>query len=461
MSLVSSIDALASRIATEFNTVRNSLIPYDGTTPPTLGQTVEFDGTNFVPADSSGGGVGGSLDFYKAQKNSTAQTVGATYTDLTGWVEMQSCQFGSFDVATGIFTFSADATCLVIPDVQATQISGNNRTQLQVRIMEDTGSGFAADATKEWFNYSHRNSTQNDGGVTPSYIESYVSGDQIKIQVLRVGTDVDVQESQARFSIVKLDGVQGPTGPTGPAGADGAAATIAVGTITTGAPGSSVIITNSGTANNAVFDFTIPRGDTGADGVDGATGPAGPAGADGADGQGVPTGGSTGQVLAKIDGTDFNTEWVDQSGGSPSYRGFAVELRGVHQIAASTWTLVPLALELHDTHGQFNNTNAQYKFTANQAGYYQINGQIVIENATDNSKILCAIYKNGSLHKLLGRGTVRAASSELAGFGGAAVVYMNGTTDYLQLYAWSNSTVTQYLSPGVGYTRMSGYYLGS
>jgi hypothetical protein len=417
MSLVSSIDALASRIATEFNTVRNSLIPYDGTTPPTLGQTVEFDGTNFVPADSSGGGVGGSLDFYKAQKNSTAQTVGATYTDLTGWVEMQSCQFGSFDVATGIFTFSADATCLVIPDVQATQISGNNRTQLQVRIMEDTGSGFAADATKEWFNYSHRNSTQNDGGVTPSYIESYVSGDQIKIQVLRVGTDVDVQESQARFSIVKLDGVQGPTGPTGPAGADGAAATIAVGTITTGAPGSSVIITNSGTANNAVFDFTIPRGDTGADGVDGATG--------------------------------------------PSYRGFAVELRGVNQIAASTWTLVPLTLELHDTHGQFNNTNAQYKFTANQAGYYQINGQIVIENATDNSKILCAVYKNGSLHKLLGRGTVRAASTELAGFGGAAVIYMNGTTDYLQLYAWSNSTVTQYLSPGVGYTRMSGYYLGS
>jgi hypothetical protein len=88
----------------------------------------------------------------------------------------------------------------------------------------------------------------------------------------------------------------------------------------------------------------------------------------------------------------------------------------------------------------------------------QINGQIVI---TDNSKILCAIYKNGSLHKLLGRGTVRAASSELAGFGGAAVVYMNGTTDYLQLYAWSNSTVTQYLSPGVGYTRMSGYFIGN
>ena len=39
-------------------------------------------------------------------------------------------------------------------------------------------------------------------------------------------------------------------------------------------------------------------------------------GADGTDGQGVPTGGTTGQVLSKVDGTDYNTTWVDQSGGA-------------------------------------------------------------------------------------------------------------------------------------------------
>lgn len=38
-------------------------------------------------------------------------------------------------------------------------------------------------------------------------------------------------------------------------------------------------------------------------------------GADGQDGVGVPTGGTTGQVLAKASGTDYDTEWVDQSGG--------------------------------------------------------------------------------------------------------------------------------------------------
>lgn len=39
-------------------------------------------------------------------------------------------------------------------------------------------------------------------------------------------------------------------------------------------------------------------------------------GTDGADGVGVPAGGTTGQVLAKIDTTDYNTEWVDPGAGS-------------------------------------------------------------------------------------------------------------------------------------------------
>ena len=49
--------------------------------------------------------------------------------------------------------------------------------------------------------------------------------------------------------------------------------------------------------------FTSPDGT-------GAPGPAGPTGAPGEDGVGVPAGGNTGDILAKIDGTDFNTEWI-------------------------------------------------------------------------------------------------------------------------------------------------------
>ena len=67
-----------------------------------------------------------------------------------------------------------------------------------------------------------------------------------------------------------------------------------------------------------------PRGPQGATGATGTTGPTGPQGATGATGatgpkgdtgEGVPTGGTTGQVLAKASNTDYDTEWVDQTGG--------------------------------------------------------------------------------------------------------------------------------------------------
>ena len=55
-------------------------------------------------------------------------------------------------------------------------------------------------------------------------------------------------------------------GPKGDKGDTGTAATIEVGTVTTGAAGSSASVTNSGTSTNAVLNFTIPRGNPGDDG---------------------------------------------------------------------------------------------------------------------------------------------------------------------------------------------------
>jgi len=65
-----------------------------------------------------------------------------------------------------------------------------------------------------------------------------------------------------------------PRGEKGESGDDGAAATIAVGTVATGLPGTNAIITNSGTSSAAVFDFTIPRGDKGEQGIQGIPGSA-------------------------------------------------------------------------------------------------------------------------------------------------------------------------------------------
>ena len=65
-----------------------------------------------------------------------------------------------------------------------------------------------------------------------------------------------------------------PRGDTGATGATGTAATITVGTTTTGNAGTSASVTNSGSSSAATFDFTIPKGDTGATGSTGATGAA-------------------------------------------------------------------------------------------------------------------------------------------------------------------------------------------
>ncbi len=73
-------------------------------------------------------------------------------------------------------------------------------------------------------------------------------------------------------------GEQGPKGDTGPQGEkgdtgspgekgdpgkDGAAATVTVGTVTTGEPDAPASVVNSGTENAAVLDFVIPRGKQG------------------------------------------------------------------------------------------------------------------------------------------------------------------------------------------------------
>jgi len=74
------------------------------------------------------------------------------------------------------------------------------------------------------------------------------------------------------------------------------------------APGSAA----TASYDNGVITLGIPQG---AKGDKGDTGDTGPAGSPGPAGVGVPTGGTTGQVLAKKSGTNYDTEWVDQSGG--------------------------------------------------------------------------------------------------------------------------------------------------
>lgn len=131
-------------------------------------------------------------------------------------------------------------------------------------------------------------------------VTSYTSGTGALIADIATHTGSGTYTSWT----VNLSGGAGIEGPQGPAGA---AATISVGSVSTGAAGSSASVTNVGTTSAAVFDFSIPQGNQGDAGTPGV---------------GVPAGGSAGMVLAKVDGVDYNTEWVAAGGGS--FNGGAV-----------------------------------------------------------------------------------------------------------------------------------------
>jgi hypothetical protein len=83
-------------------------------------------------------------------------------------------------------------------------------------------------------------------------------------------------------------GTPGPTGPAGPQGAAGA----------TGSQGPQGV-----------------KGDTGSTGSQGVPGTPGATGSQGPAGPGVATGGTTGQLLAKIDATNYNTQWINPPSG--------------------------------------------------------------------------------------------------------------------------------------------------
>jgi len=107
----------------------------------------------------------------------------------------------------------------------------------------------------------------------------------------------------------------GPTGATGAAGPNGAAGpanTLAIGTVTSGAAAATI----TGTAPNQTLNLVLPTGAAGAQGPAGATGATGAAGAAGttgaagAAGQGVPAGGTAGQILYKNSSTNYDAYWV-------------------------------------------------------------------------------------------------------------------------------------------------------
>jgi hypothetical protein len=119
-----------------------------------------------------------------------------------------------------------------------------------------------------------------------------------------------------------------------------------------------------------------------------------------------------------------------KAGGYPAFSAY----RGSSQsINTSTYTKVQFATEDFDTHSAFDAVT-NYRFQPTVAGYYQINLQVTANSMTASNYWIAAIYKNGSLYRqnvaTCPSNTTSAASMV------SAVVFLNGSSDYIEGYTF-------------------------
>jgi len=106
-------------------------------------------------------------------------------------------------------------------------------------------------------------------------------------------------------------------------------------------------------------------------------------------------------------------------------------------LTTSTWTKVQLNATDFDTAGCFDSTT-NYRWTPNVAGYYQISASADFSAASGLVGFISGIYKNGSFDF---SGTYAPGVAGVAGTSTlSGLIYMNGTTDYIELWAYINGT---------------------
>ena len=123
------------------------------------------------------------------------------------------------------------------------------------------------------------------------------------------------------------------------------------------------------------------------------------------------------------------------SGNMPAFSAY---LNSNQTVSNTTFTKLQASVEEFDTASCYDTSN--YRFTPNVAGYYQVNGSINI-TSTNNEEALCVIYKNGSAAKW-GNYASRASFATDQSSIVSALIYLNGTTDYIELYGYIRGTGT-------------------
>ena len=116
------------------------------------------------------------------------------------------------------------------------------------------------------------------------------------------------------------------------------------------------------------------------------------------------------------------TGTVMVSGNMPAFSAYQ---SSAQTLSSSTNTKITFTTEEFDTANCF----ASSRFTPNVAGYYQFS--TAIQMGVLATAIILDFYKNGTLEKRVGQ----TNSSVVSLISGSALIYCNGSTDYVEVYA--------------------------
>lgn len=113
---------------------------------------------------------------------------------------------------------------------------------------------------------------------------------------------------------------------------------------------------------------------------------------------------------------------------------FSAYVNANQTITSSTYTKVNFDTEEFDIGSCYD--TALKRWTPNKAGYYWVSATINNINAVSSSIFLCSIFRNGTSVKQGGdmRGTFSGSVTA------STLIYMNGTTDYLEGFAYMTAT---------------------
>ena len=122
---------------------------------------------------------------------------------------------------------------------------------------------------------------------------------------------------------------------------------------------------------------------------------------------------------------------------------FSAYLNSAQTITAGTFTKVQCATTQFDTNSNYNTST--YRFTPTVAGYYQVNA--TVNFGTASSQVICSLWRNGGRGNGSLEGQIAGAITAGTSCSASGIMQFNGSTDYLELYAYSG-TVNNALNTG-------------